>query len=226
VKAFLTIALALGIQSDEDDLWKMDQLFHEAKTVSLKIRREWTISREGETRGFKEEGRVAVKKGNKLSVSLNIAGEKDSPSRLICNGTQLQLDRGITPLAAKAPANLTDGLLSVLIRGVVGTWVADTQSKLQKGEFQSVDWKSRFKVLDLRAGGKDGAAKTLTYKVQTGADTIQFKLWYDPDTLRPLKRTFESSSTKGGPSSTGTESYEELTLNADIPDEAFKLKDQ
>jgi outer membrane lipoprotein-sorting protein len=52
----------------------------------------------------------------------------------------------------------------------------------------------------------------------TGADV---RLWYDPKTLKLLKRTVDF----GKKDSQGTirESYEEFTLNADIPEEKFKL---
>src|SRR6185369_10907565 len=74
-----------------------------------------------------------------------------------------------------------------------------------------------------RVGEDDGGAKTLLYTVSLGPATLDCRLWYEPKTLKLLKRTMKI---RNGESVEGslTESYVEYIVNADIPNEKFNLQ--
>ena len=87
-------------------------------------------------------------------------------------------------------------------------------------------------VLELgafRFGDSDGGSRTLLYSVRAKAapkaenvDPYEIKTWYDPVTFRLLKRAVEPSDRR----LSTTEVYENFALNADIPDEKFKVPEE
>jgi hypothetical protein len=76
-------------------------------------------------------------------------------------------------------------------------------------------------VSEIKAGPDDKAAKTLTYKLKVEREIVDVRLWYEPQTLKILKRTLSGKS--GESELSLTETYEGLVLDAEIPDEKFKL---
>jgi len=53
------------------------------------------------------------------------------------------------------------------------------------------------------------------------------KVWYDPKTLKLLKRYYQIRERDGGPvRSTLVETYDDFALDVDIPDEKFKLPEE
>jgi hypothetical protein len=83
-------------------------------------------------------------------------------------------------------------------------------------------------ISNLASGPDDGAVRTLAHGRQFGTSTDPFqvttKLWYDPKTFGITKRTIDA--VHGGTRRFVTETFEEFTLNADIPDEKFKLPEE
>jgi len=82
-----------------------------------------------------------------------------------------------------------------------------------------------FHPVGFKAGHDDGKSWTLSYRLEPkeGDQTLLVKLWYDPVSCAPLKRTltFESGGKLSG---RWSEDYEEVTLNSEIPDDAFKIE--
>jgi len=94
-------------------------------------------------------------------------------------------------------------------------------------DLKAVDPAHTFEVKGIATGDDDGEIKTLTYFMKEKGHTKAYavRVWYDPKTFALRKRTVTGSMGFGGkgPETTVTETYEEFTLNADIPDEKFKL---
>src|SRR4029079_18902288 len=135
----------------------------------------------------------------------------------ICNSKDVVL-RNVdsTLLTVKAIDGLASGVILAISRGQIEFWLMDITGSLKKGNTQSVDWKERLKISNLRPSETEGKARTLTYDVKSGDETIHFKVWYDPETYKPIKRSYESRSDRL--SAQGVEVYENLTLNAELPD--------
>lgn len=84
------------------------------------------------------------------------------------------------------------------------------------------------KISDLKQGEDDGALKTLTWTVTISSSfmpavskPVPVKLWYDPKTFKPVKRTL--TNVKGDVEVNWMETYENVTYDEPIPDEKFKL---
>jgi outer membrane lipoprotein-sorting protein len=79
-------------------------------------------------------------------------------------------------------------------------------------------------------GADDNDEKTLTYflKEKGHSEPLTIRLWYDPKSLAIRKRTVTGKLGSAGnlPETTLTEIYDDFTLNADIPDEKFKLPEE
>jgi general secretion pathway protein G len=90
-------------------------------------------------------------------------------------------------------------------------------------EFPEVDLRDRFRVSEFKEEAAEKDAKGITYTVilPRRTETCEMTLWYDPATFVPIRRT-QIMRWRGG-DFTLTEKYSGFTLNADIPDEKFKL---
>jgi len=52
------------------------------------------------------------------------------------------------------------------------------------------------------------------------------KIWYDPVTFRPIKRKREMEQPLGAGMTTVTETYDEWSIDGNIPEEKFKLPEK
>ena len=87
------------------------------------------------------------------------------------------------------------------------------------------------KMSDLKHGEDDGALKTLSWTVTVSntfmpavSKPVPVKLWYDPRTFKPVKRTL--TNVKGDVEVKWAETYENVTYDEPIPDEKFKLPEE
>src|SRR5258706_438216 len=78
---------------------------------------------------------------------------------------------------------------------------------------------SRFKL-----GENDDKAKTLSYRLEVGqkARPVDVSIWFDPESFKLLKRKIVYE-VEGGRQVTTTETYDEITFDAEIPEENFTL---
>ena len=87
---------------------------------------------------------------------------------------------------------------------------------------EAIDWGDKFNVSEIDLGQSDKGQKTLTYRLWYGEEA-HVKLWYDPTTFRLFKRTIEMGN---DPKVLMTETFRDFTLDADLPDESFKITDE
>lgn len=218
--ALVLFAVALSSQGNEDDFWRIEEAIKTAKSLSLQVRKESTITEEGKVYSLKWSGSVLVKGGSKLIVSLSEADAPDNPLQIICNEKHVVVRNIDSNLVThKAIEGLSNGVLLAITRGQVDFWLTDTARRLNKGDLQPSDWKSRLKIANLRQSDPDGKARTLTYDVKLDGDSMHFKVWYDPTTYFPIKRSYESKGERL--SAQGVEFYENLILGGEIPDSKF-----
>jgi hypothetical protein len=75
----------------------------------------------------------------------------------------------------------------------------------------------RYPVRNVKAGPDEGSAATLSYDVAI----FHVTLWYDPRTLLPTRRV-----TKSDHGDVVTETYSEMTVDAELPDELFRMPEE
>ena len=81
----------------------------------------------------------------------------------------------------------------------------------------------------LYPGSKEGMKESLTFKLKVKPgprDFTENTLWYNPDSLTPIKRVWTFRCDEEDVHVEMTETYQEFTLNADIPDEKFKMPEK
>jgi outer membrane lipoprotein-sorting protein len=168
---------------------------------------------------------LLLKDDNKVRVELTMRmGGRERRGNIISDGSKLRIrfDSGDTQETPAATRVLWNRML-VRTGLMVGTFLFQDSV----GNGKTVDPKDFLPVSDVKKGDDDGTAKTLTFTVTLGGnDTAEVRLWYDPITFRIQKRTVLAKS-KGKPDQGSiSETYEDFTLNAEIPDEKFKLPEE
>lgn len=81
-----------------------------------------------------------------------------------------------------------------------------------------------YQVSDVKVG-QDGRSRYLTYTVHCERETppsANVKLWFNPDTYKPLKRHITIDSKR---EVSAAEIFEEVTLDPEIPEELFRVQE-
>jgi outer membrane lipoprotein-sorting protein len=71
-------------------------------------------------------------------------------------------------------------------------------------------------AFNFKAEGNDGDSKVLSYRLKGDTERGQYKLWYDPKSLRPLKLVVQN-----GDRDTTIETYNEFSIGQPIADDEF-----
>jgi outer membrane lipoprotein-sorting protein len=218
----LLLAAVLFVQdkSAEETFKKIEDSILQAKSISVTIRRE-------ETEAFGEEVKsILFKEGNKFrnETKGSVKG-KAYEMVCICDGkrrysnetskleTALKEDNWLQVSLSRMGNAHTVFYSYLRIQGCVLTPnPSDLRQVLDVSNFRFGDTEANGKALlyHVRARVTPKAEPIADYEVTT---------WYDPATFKPLRRKVEVTDKRFNV----TEVYENLTLNADIPDEKFKL---
>ena len=208
--ALIAVAALLQQETPEALFNRMEHSIEEAKSLRIKYRLD--LEQGGQT--ATGTGIVLLKQGNKAKITLT--GAKGNPWA-VSDGKKLTVDANqalIEGAELDTPKDLNLRVATKLAR-----WgVLDLPSFPRVIRTYGVDPKERLKVSDIKFGEKDGDVRTLTYVVQEGNGKVELKLWVDPKDLTLKKRTLSVGNLKA----TVTETYEEFTVNGEIPDESFK----
>lgn len=220
----LACVLLLQDKSAEDTLKAIEESIGKAKTVGLKFKVEVTPKGEGEDKKSDAEGSVLVKEGNKVLIAMKgrQAG-KEMEVLVVSDGSKLRIAFRDQGEPKDTPQNFKDWV-SVSIARVGGAGTFGMVGLLGGGDKRPPpDLRELLQLSEVAHGENDGNARTLTYRV-TYADanqTFDVRLWYEPKSLKLLKRTL---AVKSRASQTDVvETYDDYVLGADIPDEKFKL---
>lgn len=228
----LIVAAALLLQdpSAEETYKRIEETFRKAKTVTLT----WTWEvKPWASKVWEGSGTLLLKNGGKANLSLkfeNPAGEHKL--HLVSDGSTLKYtyeppDRNHLKIVHEAtPKDLMDDLGIVRFGPFEGTQYAGVMDIYPRGGELDRFVRGSLKLTAFTPGDEEKGAKILTYKISCyRVEQVEVKLWYDALSHKPLKRQIRNEfwPVGGGNGKTRTESIEQFTLDADIPDEKFAL---
>ena len=202
---------------------KIEETLRKAKTLRV------VFKGEESTKGGKtvSAGTALTKEGNKVRVSHSQgAAGRELTTKIISDGATLAMPLGEhDPDKRKPPRNLSKLIASALARiGIGEAFMCIRHVSLDDhpgGEEPAPE--EIWKISDLQEGPDEDGLKTLLYKVKPIKRDIplQAKLWYEARTFKLKRRvlTFESGEVHW----TDTEVYEEIVLDADVPDTTFEF---
>jgi outer membrane lipoprotein-sorting protein len=225
----LLAALAVFLQDKtaEETFKKIEEMILNARAVSVRFKCDLVTS----TRSGKEEskfsGTLFLKNGDKLNLTVNtLTLGKEETRSIVSDGDVRRFIKGPT-----GGPFLTRGHGGV-VKGITKSHATDLA---RIGVFRMLDLKDyrlasepedpQFRAFDFGWGEEDKATKSIKHKVKfPGMDqTAEVELCYDPKTYNLIKRIISFETAPLGTSTVATETYQEFTLNADIPNEKFTL---
>jgi outer membrane lipoprotein-sorting protein len=208
--SLMAAVVLLQQETAEETFKRFEQTLVQAKSLRLRYRLDLAVGNQSVT----GTGIVLLKDGNKARITLT--GAKGNPWA-VSDGTKVTVDarQAIMDGATfDTPKELNIRVATKMVR-----WgMLDLPDFPRRIKVYDVDPKEKLKVSDFKFGDKDGDLQTLTYVVQEGNGQADLKLWVDPKSLALKKRTLSVAKMNA----TATETYEEFTLNGEIPDEMFK----
>lgn len=167
----------------------------------------------------KASGTVLLKKENKVKAVIPLPGDAP-PAIVVSNGEQLSCywKGNHRTLAASGSK---DWLSIAFARAGAYRGVSCYALIMIKSPKEVPDIARELPVYEVAFGNDEKDGKSLTYSVTLGANgnIVKTQLWYDPKTNLPVKRIIWLKN----PEHRITETYSEVSLAADIPDEMFKL---
>ena len=228
-------------ETAEETFKKIEEAIEHANTISVRMiyqRGDSVLGKVDEEEQNQKIGcTMLLKEGNKINISAQRSWIFTGPTDLsvISDGTRMHVTDalGITK-SGESPKGLTAGFRTILSRvGYFGsqhhiprgpTLAKDAEPDLKK--FLEEDLKQVFMASSFKAGGEKNQPWIKYVLRVRDEDAAQVTLWYDPKIFKPLKRHVSFSEPDLNFTITHTETYEEFTLNADIPDEKFKLPEK
>jgi outer membrane lipoprotein-sorting protein len=216
------LALFLQDKTAEDTFKNIQETIEKAKTIRVVFSTQVLL--DGEPTKHKASGVLLFAEGNRASISIT---RPSGTNRTVSDGSEARdfvvTSTGETSKAAVLKPKLDrSGLARILVSSsIVGPGMEEIVK--YPGYCGNVYRPPPPEILDFAFGEGDGQAKTLTYTIKGGSPpgSCAFRLWYDPQSLKILKRTVRQ--TPGNDRVVVSETYNEFTLNADIPAEKFKL---
>ena len=208
--AFLLLLVPPAQESDAEKLFKkMEEKITTAKTLLFTAKTE--VAKESA-----EESTYMLGEGNRLAIQFRITrGGSTTEGRVVSDGTSIK-ERKLE----KTPADLGAIVRIAVARMTIGTLAG--MIKLKKEEVSKKLTPSEFK-----SGGKekigDVEAEIVDYSVTVPmAGKCALRVWIDPKTLLPLKRTATMPQEEGDPMKVTT-IYEGFKVDEKIDESKFKL---
>jgi hypothetical protein len=194
-------------------LYALEAAAERAGTLQVKFRVKGAMAGTGEPEEFDSSGTVLLKEKNKIHFSLNVRRNGDErESFLISNGETMT--NGFF-LQEECPEHLSRDFTRRMIRtGIVASRL------LRALHEDATDPRRTFDAFEFREEPGEEGSHILSYKLRTGPKEGQVtavKLWYDPKSLRLIRRIVSN------PTRSYTESYDQYELGVEIPDDAFDL---
>jgi outer membrane lipoprotein-sorting protein len=233
---WLATALLLQDRTVEETFKKIEETVTKAKTIRIQFK-SIASGTEGAPAG-EMSGTILLKEGNKaLESYVWSAGGEQRNIFYASDGTHAtfgsDLGRGGETYQAdtfSASEGLSSRLGVALVRfGQDPLALLTCKTLFTCPAGYPCDPKAQFRLSDFNAGPDYEGLKTMTYKLMV-PETTGFhltKIWYEPLSYKVVKRTLTQDIGRGpGKERNMTETYKEWTLNADIPDEKFKLPER
>jgi type II secretion system protein G len=219
----LAAAILLQDPSADEAFRKIEESFEKAKSLRLKFKVDVVQKRPQGDTSFALEGAALLKDGNRFRfTAYTKVAQMEEDFLAVSDGTRLFQQSGKAPPARRdAPPNLVPSFKAVTARG--GSFLAFAQSLLAGRKEQ--DPKKDYELLALKQGEDDKEAKTLVYGLQFPDIRFDCTLRYNPKSFLPLGRVILVKQ-KGADAGSIRETYDEVVVDADIPDETFKLPEE
>ena len=205
---FLTMVLLLSQAKNEaQELYtKMQEKLRTAKTAQFTFKS--TLEKPDE----KWEGTVWLAEGNRACVEMTRHRAQNPYSlTLVCDGKQLHWSNGARKAVAKAPDTFNADFVALFAK--IGA-VEDRLEDLFRGRHDKL---GRFEASDFAMGAQE---IRFTVKVTGRGGGMDAKLWIDPATHLPLKRT---ASVKEQPDQVLKEEYSDWKIGEPTDDAKFEV---
>ncbi len=217
-------AIFLAPQSAEETLSKIEDALAGARTISVTFRFSGE-PKPGEmgNRGA-GEGTVLLKEGGKVNLSLRgTDGQKRREFSVVSDGQKLRIKLVGKARDEAAPGRFKDAMAVAVARLGPGVAMFYTDLIGPDNPKEMPDFKKVLPVSDVKPGADEKEGRSIRYRVKYEDDgqVFDIRLWYDPQTFRPLKRVVEVAGSTGA--SVVAETYEGVAFDAEIPDERFRI---
>jgi|SRR5579862_536817 len=224
----LAALLLMQDKTAEETFKKLTEILEKANSIT--VRRSTKGDSVAPNSKPNSEILLLLKEGNKVRFEArfpNMPKEEagETVMWLVSDGKRMMYRFGPTdsPQVKDTPPNLRAKLIEVLTYTdlSIGSYFTFLQATTRSVNPEPSDI---VEVTKLAHGAEDGTVRTLTCRmIVAKKDFADIRLWYDPKTWKPIKRT----TTLLPPGhSTLIETYDEFTIDADIPDEKFKLPEE
>jgi outer membrane lipoprotein-sorting protein len=193
----------------EETFKKIEEAVQNAKTVRIKFKLEGVLKDgQGKSNRINKSGTLLFRDGNKLRVSISDGNDQ---VLMISDGKTTRTEMTGAIITQESPSDLNRNFLRSLIRGGNVANLISTVGLLWNDE---PALGTIYRVSDFETGEDGREANSLKYKMNGKEASLR----YNPKTLQVLTRRLTEED--GGEV---TKTYEQFILNADIPDEQFKL---
>jgi outer membrane lipoprotein-sorting protein len=214
----------------EDTFRKIEETIQKAKTLSIKFH--FKAAKLTSDEELELDGTFLSKDGNRIRLECStLRGElKRELPIIVSDGSRVaSFADGKIRQEKEASHNFNATLAVLTTRGGVVSLMAGIQSLLVGEKKDTPNAGEAMSITEIEMGEDDGAMKTLNYKTviklpPSRTASVEVRLWYEPESLKLVKRTMSHKGKSG--SGTITETYNEFTINADIPDEKFKVPEE
>jgi outer membrane lipoprotein-sorting protein len=212
-------------KSAEETFKDIEENIAKAKTVSLTFKAEVVLKKRGVESIQTMEGTAHFKEGNKANLfAVSKAQGREEDYSAISDGSRLRRRAGKADAETmNAPEGFVERFEMAFARAGMSLAFFMTQRPSTADGEKGQDVKKAIDISDFKHGEDNSS---LSYKLrfpETEPDLVaSCVLRYDPKTLRLLgrKTTIKRNGVDAG---VFTDTYDEFILNADIPDEKFKL---
>jgi len=225
----LAAVLLMQDKTAEETFKKIEDSITSAKSLSVKIKMTASNREKGEAQLGSISGTFLLKGDQKLLAEF-VATQNGKEQRMsvVCDGQYMQ-GRSIAlpqPVEYESQPRFRNYLELAFVRGGGSGLMSMTAiycGLVHAARKMEQDPKKMVAVTGLESG-KDAGGVYLKFdsKMDHFGPLMKNTLWYDPLTYKPLKSVL--SAVENG--ATMTEVYEDFILNADIPDEKFKLPEE
>jgi hypothetical protein len=214
--------LAAQEKKAEETFNALEKQIQEAKAIQLKFKVTGRLKRGEEDQTFDLSGSLLMKEGNKLRASLKSrVGAEVEALEFVSDGKRYQAGK---IEAAETPKHLKSNLSVALSRlGILLGYLAAAEEQSTGTDLES-EWKDHYPVRDWRTGEPEAEALSLRYTLTYEKIPVEVRLFYDPASRHPLKRTLKAKSATIEMDI--EETYPEVVLNPSLADDLFKVPEK
>jgi len=229
---------ALNSEVARRSFTKLEETLINAKTLSVRFRSDGKGPTDADK--YEASGTMLLKEGNKAFIEARTIGNQEKAELVfVSNGSMVSSEttrwRTNVPdhpgVRDESAGPMSSGTLKTeLSAGLarIGQSMSVTQIMVRTNARGNFNMRESNRPSEFQVGDNDGPYKTLTYRFRpedSQCSVRETKLWYDPITYKLIKRRQVWKGEKGI-EGVLNETYEEFILNADIPDEKFKLPEE